>query len=59
MENDYKDVVEVVTVSTHKEANVYLKKGWLLMSTGVRHIDRTSFQAKTYFTLAKKDVEKI
>jgi len=58
MENDYNDVVEVVTVSTDKEANEFLKKGWLLMSTGARHIDSTGFQAKTYYTLVRKEFSK-
>ena len=55
MEKDYEDVVEVITVETHREANEYLKKGWLLLSTGARHVDSTGFQAKTYFTLCKKE----
>jgi len=58
MEKNYMDVVEVVTVNTDKEANEYLKKGWLLLSTGARHTDSAGFQAKTYFTLCRKDIEK-
>ena len=57
MKKDYMDVVEVVTVSSYQEANEYLKKGWLLLSTGARHVDSTGFQAKTYFTLCRKDKE--
>jgi hypothetical protein len=57
MENDYMDVVEVITVTTFQEANEWLRKGWLLLSTGARHVDSTGFQAKTYFTLCRKDKE--
>jgi hypothetical protein len=57
MEKDYLDVVQVVTVSSFQEANEYLKQGWLLLSTGARHVDSTGFQAKTYFTLCRKDKE--
>ena len=57
MEKDYIDVVEVITVTTFQEANEWLRKGWLLLSTGARHVDSTGFQAKTYFTLCRKDKE--
>ena len=57
MEKDYMDVVEVITVTTFQEANEWLRKGWLLLSTGARHVDSTGFQAKTYFTLCRKDKE--
>ena len=57
MEKDYMDVVEVITVSTFQEANEFLRIGWLLLSTGARHVDSTGFQAKTYFTLCRKDKE--
>ena len=58
MENDYLEVVEVVTVDSFQKANEYLKKGWFLLSTGARHVDSTGFQAKTYFTLCRKDKER-
>jgi len=58
MEKDYMDIVEVVTVSSDQEANEYLEKGWLLLSTGARHVDSAGYQAKTYFTLGRKDREK-
>lgn len=57
MEEKHKEIVELKTVQDFKEANVLLTKGWILLSTGARHIDGTGYQAKTYFTLGRKEAK--
>lgn len=53
MELKHDEVTEVRTVQTDEEANELLKKGWVLLASGCRHLGQTGLQAKTYFTLAK------
>ena len=55
MEKDYREIVEVRTVSTDKEATKLLSEGWLLLATGSRHEDSLGSQAKVYFTLGGKE----
>lgn len=47
-----KEVKEVRTVQTDKEANELLSNGWTLLASGARHLGNTGYNAKTYFILA-------
>jgi hypothetical protein len=49
-----RNVEEVKIVWSDLEANELLKKGWMLMSSGVAHRDEAGYQAKPMFILAKK-----
>jgi len=51
----HNEIIEVKTVQTDDEANALLAKGWILMSTGSRHLGQSGYQAKTYFTLGRKE----
>ena len=52
-----RDIVEVKTVRTDREANNYLSHGWVLLSAGTSHTDVAGYQAKIHFILGKrKDV---
>lgn len=57
MEEKHNEIVEVRTVFSDLEANNHLSHGWLLLSTGAVHVDSTGYQAKTYFTLGRKEVK--
>lgn len=57
MESKHSEIVEVKTVQSDDEANALLAKGWILMSTGARHLGQSGYQAKTFFTLGRKDKE--
>lgn len=58
MEDKHEEIIEVRTVQTDLEANNHLNHGWILLSTGAIHADSTGYQAKTYFTLGRKEVKK-
>lgn len=45
------NIEEVRTVDNQEEANELLVSGWLLLSSGTRHIDDAGYQAKVYFIL--------
>jgi hypothetical protein len=47
------EVREVKTVASDVEANELLTKGWVLLASGVRHIDQLGYNTKTYFTLGR------
>jgi len=49
------EIVEVRTVFSDHEANNHLSHGWILLSTGAVHVDSGGYQAKTYFTLGRKE----
>jgi len=55
MEIKYIEIVEVRTVLTDSEANNHLSHGWVLLATGAIHLDAAGYQAKTYFTLGRKE----
>ncbi len=55
METKYIEIVEVITVFSDQEANNHLSHGWILLATGAVHIDSAGYQAKTYFTLGRKE----
>jgi len=55
MEQKHAEIVEVKTVQSDDEANALLSKAWILMSTGARHLGESGYQAKTYFTLGRKE----
>lgn len=57
MELKHEEILEVRTVLSDKEANNHLSHGWILLSTGALHVDSAGYQAKTYFTLGRKEVK--
>lgn len=57
MEEKCNEIIEVRTVFSDIEANNHLAHGWILLSTGAVHIDSGGYQAKTYFTLGRKEVK--
>lgn len=59
MDTKEKDIVEVRTVRSDREANDHLSHGWILLSAGSSHIDSAGYQAKVHFILGRiKEVPK-
>ena len=49
-----RDIKEVKILWTEEEANELIRRGWLLMTSGIAHKDQAGYQAKPMFILARQ-----
>ena len=54
VEKETRDIEEVRVVDDPDEVNQLLVSGWVLLSSGARHIDSAGFNAKVYFIVGRR-----